>query len=146
MESKCSTKKMMKPLFLYFIIWTVSVLVFWLGLNKDAMGYGVLYLYIVLPIATFFSSLMVGRDNSWGAWAWGICLLLGFMHAAAGYMTYDLSNMLMSDKFLLPQLESIPLMTAIAIAGVSAGKTTTRLKSNRGEEEQEPSTQREHKK
>lgn len=129
MKSVFSIAKSMKPILFYFATWAIGVLAFWLGLNKDAMGYSLLVLYIVLPAITFVSSLLIGKDISWGFKAWIICPLMGLLHAAAGYATFGLSNALTVGGLPEPQLESIPVITVIAITGTILGKLTLRMKA-----------------
>ena len=49
----------------YLGIWAVSVLFFWLLTGpSDAMGYGIVFLWLVLPVAAFVISLLIGRADT----------------------------------------------------------------------------------
>ena len=51
----------------YLGIWAVSVLFFWLLTGpSDAMGYGIVFLWLVLPVAAFVISLLIGRGGYGG--------------------------------------------------------------------------------
>ena len=50
----------------YLMIWTMSVLVFWLGGRSDAMGYSILFFYLILPVSTLVISAFIGKDSGWG--------------------------------------------------------------------------------
>ena len=51
----------------YLGIWAVSVLFFWLLTGPDdAMGYGIVFLWLVLPVAAFVISLLIGRGGYGG--------------------------------------------------------------------------------
>ena len=49
----------------YLGIWAVSVLFFWLLTGpSDAMGYGIVFLWLVLPVAAFVISLDVYKRQA----------------------------------------------------------------------------------
>ena len=42
-------------------IWTLSLLSFWMfDSGSDALGYSIMYLWILLPVTTFVVSLIIG--------------------------------------------------------------------------------------
>ena len=133
---KPKLRNKMLPLIIYIIAWFICVLAYWLGAWKEPMGYGVVFLFMILPVATFIVSIALGQDSRWGVWSWVMCLLFGAMHAAAGRITYDLSSMMVDGVIPKAQLDTIPLMTCVAIAGVAIGKITARIKSGRGDARQ----------
>ena len=70
----------------YLGIWAVSVLFFWLLTGPDdAMGYGIVFLWLVLPVAAFVISLLIGRGGYGGRQGWLLPLVFGAMHMLAGY-------------------------------------------------------------
>lgn len=51
----------------YLGIWAVSLISFWLfGSGSDALGYSIMYLWILLPVTTFILSLIIGKNDYWG--------------------------------------------------------------------------------
>ena len=52
----------------YLMIWTMSVLVFWLGGRSDAMGYSILFFYLILLVSTLVISAFIGKDSGWENW------------------------------------------------------------------------------
>ena len=70
----------------YLGIWAVSVLFFWLLTGPDdAMGYGIVFLWLVLPVAAFVISLLIGRGGYGGRQGWLLPLAFGAMYMLAGY-------------------------------------------------------------
>lgn len=62
----------------YLGIWAVSVLFFWLLTGPDdAMGYGIVFLWLVLPVAAFVISLLIGRGGYGGRQGWLLPLVFG---------------------------------------------------------------------
>lgn len=51
----------------YLMIWTVSMLVFWVFKGGiDAMGYSLMFFWIIIPVTTFTVSVIIGKNNFWG--------------------------------------------------------------------------------
>ena len=50
----------------YIGIWAAAVIAFWfLGSGSDAMGYSLVYLWILMPVTTFVVSLLIGKMITW---------------------------------------------------------------------------------
>ena len=65
----------------YLVIWAVAVIVFWCFTGEaDAMGYSFMYLWIILPAATFVISLLISRNNFWGRYKWLGSIGFGLMY------------------------------------------------------------------
>ena len=46
----------------YLLIWAVAMIVFWFFTSgSDAMGYSLMFLWIILPITTFVVSIIIGK-------------------------------------------------------------------------------------
>ena len=94
----------------YLGIWAVSVLFFWLLTGPDdAMGYGIVFLWLVLPLA------------------------FGAMYMLAEYATFMLANMLSVGILRLPQPSLLLKGTIISAAGFWFGALTRRRRRQRGE-------------
>ena len=91
----------------YLGIWSVSILFFWLGGGDDAMGYALLVLYLILPVATVVISFLIGKDPGWANAKWLMMLFFGALYFLAAYMTFDLANMLANSRFNEPDLSYI---------------------------------------
>ena len=67
---KSKNKLSMLILFVTYLgIWAVSLIVFWFFINSsDAMGYSIMYLWVLLPVTTFVISLLIGKNNYMGKW------------------------------------------------------------------------------
>lgn len=92
----------------YLVIWAFLMILFWFGTDgDDAMGFGLLALWIILPMATMVSSFFIGRDNSWGKYRWLMCVFYGIMFMLMEYGTFSLSNMIAFHKTNLPEPTNI---------------------------------------
>lgn len=117
----------------YLVIWVLSIVVFWLGGNQDAMGYSLVVFYFVLPISTLIISVFIGKGDGWTNVKWLMLLFFGIMNMLAPYFTFSLSNMITFNKFNMPDaagfLSGI-ICAAIGIAIGSIVKTIAERKSD----------------
>lgn len=100
----------------YLLIWSLSIIVFWLGGRSDAMGYSIVNFYLVLPISTMIISIFIGKDEGWAHGKWLMLLFFGFMNMLAPYVTFSLSNMIAFDKFNAPDIAG--MLPGILSAGL----------------------------
>ena len=55
----------------YLGIWAISLISFWFFSSaSDAMGYSIMFLWVLLPVTTFIISLLIGMNDYWGKWKW----------------------------------------------------------------------------
>ncbi len=107
----------------YLMIWTMSVLVFWLGGRSDAMGYSILFFYLILLVSTLVISAFIGKDSGWENWRWVMLLFFGAMYMLADYATFSLANMMAFDKFNAVRIEDMLPGILCSAAGMAAGST-----------------------
>ena len=106
----------------YLGIWAVSLIVFWFFINSsDAMGYSIMYLWVLLPVTTFVISLLIGKNNYMGKWKWGSSIAFGIMYMLAEYATFSAANMITFDKINVPQFAMILIGAIISQVGLVVG-------------------------
>lgn len=106
----------------YFIIWAIAMIAFWMFTDpSDAMGYGVMYLWIVLPVTTFLVSLFIGKNNYWGKRKWLCTIFFGIMYMLAEYATFSAANMAAFHKVNWPEFSMIITGGIISVIGMSIG-------------------------
>lgn len=114
----------------YLAIWALSLIVFWLFTSgSDAMGFGIMFLWVLLPVTTFVISLLIGRNNYWGKWKWLSVIAFGIMYMLAEYATFSTANMVAFGKINMPELGMIPVGAIISLIGLGIGVGIYRLKS-----------------
>ena len=70
----------------YLLIWAFAMIVFWFFTSgSDAMGYSLMFLWIILPVTTFIVSVVIGKNNFWGKGKWAFTLFFGIMYMLAEY-------------------------------------------------------------
>lgn len=83
----------------YLMIWTVSMLVFWVFKGGiDAMGYSLMFLWIIIPVTTFTVSVIIGKNNFWGIKKWTFTFPFGVMYMLAEYGTFSMANNIAFNK------------------------------------------------
>lgn len=111
----------------YVCVWAVSVGVFWLlSSGSDALGYSLVYLWILLPVTTFAVSLLVGRGGFWGRRKWLSALGFGAMYMLAEYATFSAANMAAFHKVNPPRLSLLAAGGVISLAGLGLGTLLAR--------------------
>ena len=103
----------------YLVIWALSIVVFWLGGNQDAMGYSLVVFYFVLPISTLIISIFIGKGDGWTRVKWLMLLFFGVMNMLAPYLTFSLNNMIVFDKLNMPDAASF--LSGLICASIGLG-------------------------
>ncbi len=114
----------------YLGIWALSLIVFWFFTSSsNAMGYGIMFLWVLLPVTTFVISLLIGRNNHWGKWKWLFAIAFGVMYMLAEYATFNAANMTSSAKINLPDFGMIIGGAIVSLLGLGIGVGIRYLKS-----------------
>lgn len=99
----------------YLAIWAISLIVFWFFTSdSDAMGYGLMFLWIILPVTTLILSLLIGRNGYWGNWKWLSAVAFGCMYMLAEYATFSIANMVSFNKVNMPNFSMFVTGTIIS--------------------------------
>ena len=116
----------------YLVIWAFSLIFFWFFTSgSDAMGYSLMFLWILLPVTTFILSLLIGKRDHWGRYKWVASLAFGIMYMLAEYGTFSAANMAAFNKFNLPSLGMIPAGAIISLLGMGLGAGIRHLRSRK---------------
>lgn len=106
----------------YLVIWAVSLIVFWLFMDPaGALGYSLMFLWLLLPVTTFVLSLLVGRNNFWGKWKWLSAAAFGLMYMLADYATFKAANMVSNGIFRMPDFIMLFAGVIISVLGLGIG-------------------------
>ena len=106
----------------YLLIWVIAMIVFWFFTNgSDAIGYSLLYLWIILPVTTFFVSVIIGTNDFWGIRKWALTLIFGVMYMLAEYGTFKMANNIAFNKLNTPDWGMIAGGTIISAIGMLIG-------------------------
>ncbi|WP_243166021.1 helix-turn-helix domain-containing protein [Anaerofilum hominis] len=116
----------------YLAIWAFAIIVFWFFTSgSDAMGYSLMFLWVLLPVSTFTFSLMIGRNNYWGNQKWVSSIVFGIMYMLAEYATFNAANMTAFNKFNMPRFGMLAGGAVMSAAGIAIGRAVRRMKHSR---------------
>ena len=76
----------------YLGLWVFALVVFLLMDPTDAMGYALLFHWLLLPIAAFVISLRIGELVRRDGRMWLLPLALGLLYMLADFLTFCLSG------------------------------------------------------
>lgn len=129
-------KKETGLLLAYPIIWALSIAIFWLFMSgADAMGYSILFIWILNPAAVFIVSFMLGKRTPRGARTYAIPVFMGVLYALLPYSTFSLANTLTSGNFHAPDVRMLLAGMLLSALGLLLGflfsKATGRIGSRR---------------
>ena len=106
----------------YLLIWALAMIVFWFFTSgSDAMGYSLMYLWIILPVTTFVESVLIGKNDFWGKGKWGSTLFFGLMYMLAEYGTFKMANNIAFNKLHAPDFGMIVAGVIISAIGILLG-------------------------
>ena len=121
-EQKMNTYYDYLTMLSYLLIWAVAMIVFWFFTSgSDAMGYSLMFLWIILPITTFVVSIIIGKNDFWGKGKWAITLFFGVMYMLAEYGTFKMANNITFDKLNAPAWGMVVAGTIISTIGMLVG-------------------------
>lgn len=113
----------------YFIIWALSLIIYWFFTSgSDAMGYSLIFLWMLLPITTFVVSLIIGINDYWEKWKWFVAPILGGMYMLVEYATFECAAMIAFEKIKAPNWSMALIGTVISAIGLGIGVAICRMK------------------
>lgn len=118
----------------YLGIWAFALIVFWFFISaSDAMGYSIVFLWIILPVATLVISLLIGKNNYLGKQKWLLPIAFGVMHTLAEYATFSVKNMITIEfvRINIPHFEMILIGALFSAIGLGIGSLIYHIKSDR---------------
>ncbi len=114
----------------YLAIWAISLIVFWFFISdSDAMGYSIMFFWVLLPVTSFVLSLLIGKNDYWGKWKWISAVVFGIMYMLAEYATFSAANMISFNNINRPQFDMILIGAVISIVGLGIGVGINYLES-----------------
>ena len=106
----------------YLLIWALAMIAFWFFTSgSDAMGYSLMYLWIILPVTTFVESVLIGKNDIFGKGKWGFTLYFGVMYMLAEYGTFKMANNIAFNKLNAPDFGMIVAGVIISAIGILLG-------------------------
>lgn len=116
----------------YLAIWAFAIIVFWFFTSgSDAFGYGLVFLWFLLPITTFVISLLIGKNDYWGKLKWIASPALGIMYMLAAYATFSMANNIAFDKVNPLDFGMVLVGAVISLAGLGLGTLIRRIKNKK---------------
>ena len=120
----------------YLLIWAFAMIVFWFFTSgSDAMGYSLMFLWIILPVTTFIVSVVIGKNNFWGKGKWAFTIFFGAMYMLAEYGTFKMANNIAFNKLNAPDFGMIVAGAIISAIGMLVGSLCNKKRPNQNREE-----------
>lgn len=117
----------------HLVVWAFVLIAFWLFTDPgDALGYSLVFLWIILPVATLAISFLIGINNHFGKQKWFLPVAFGFMHMLAEYATFSIKNMIAIEfaRINAPQFDLMLIGALFAVVGLGIGSLIYHVKSH----------------
>lgn len=115
-------------------IFAIAILVFWAFAGRsDAMAYGILYIWGLMPLVSFVTSLVVGLLNVWdryGALWPALCAILIILLPC---VTFDAAHTLHFESLVAPNLTMLIGGCIVSYIGFAVGIVIRSIKKNTDE-------------
>ena len=120
----------------YLLIWAFAMIVFWFFTSgSDAMGYSLMFLWIILPVTTFVVSIVIGKNNFWRKGKWAFTFFFGIMYMLAEYGTFKMANNIAFNKLNAPEGGMIVAGVVISGIGMLVGSLCNKKRHNQNKDE-----------
>ena len=109
---------------IYIVLWAVCLLWFWVGRRYDptfAPAFSIMALYLILPIATFVISILIGKDESWGKYRWLMAFFFGAMYSLECFGTFKMANTLAFGNQHVPSVGDAVPEIVVSLLGMGIG-------------------------
>lgn len=116
----------------YLVIWAISLITFWFFMSgSDAMGFSIMFLWVLLPVTTFVVAFLIGKNNYWGKGKWISVFVFGIMYMLAEYATFSTANMVAFDKVNTPKWGMILVGVIVSAVGLGVGSLICHMQAKR---------------
>lgn len=115
-------KSFIREIIIYLFTWLMTAIIFWTIGKNDTMGYALMNFHIVLPVITFFISMMIAKSGSTHQ-IYLIPLFLALMVWFAPYVIFDLLNAMSFNKSLpyIPDRTGLGIGLTASVLGIIVG-------------------------
>lgn len=115
-------------------IFAIAVFAFWTFAGKpDAIGYGVFYVWGLMPLASLVTSLVVGLLNVWGRYGALWPALCAILITLLPSVTFDAAHALHFGSLVAPNLTMLIGGCIVSYIGFAVGIVIRGIKKNTGE-------------
>ena len=120
----------------YLLIWAFAMIVFWFFTSgSDAMGYSLMFLWIILPVTTFVVSIVIGKNNFWGKGKWAFTFSFGITYMLAEYGTFKMANNIAFNKLNAPEWGMIVAGVVFSAIGMLIGLLCNKKRYNQNKKD-----------
>lgn len=115
-------------------IFAIAVLAFWAFAGRsDAIGYGILYIWVLMPLVSFVTSLVVGLLNVWGRYRASWPALCAILITLLPCVTFDAAHALYFGSLVAPNLTMLIGGCIVSYIGFAVGIVIRSIKKKTSE-------------
>ncbi len=115
-------------------IFSIAVFAFWVFAGRsDAIGYGILYIWGLMPLVSFVTSLVVGLLNIWGRYGALWPALCAILITLLPCVTFDTAHALHFGSLVAPNLTVLIGGCIVSYIGFAVGIVIRSIKKKTSE-------------
>ena len=115
-------------------IFAIAVFAFWAFAGElDAMGYRILYIWVLMPLVSFVTSLVVGLLNVWGRYGALWPVLCAILITLLPCVTFDAAHALHFGSLVAPNLIMLFGGCIVSYIGFAVGIVIRSIKKKTSE-------------
>ena len=120
---RSTTRRVRNALIAYAVIWLISVIAFWtITTGSDAMGYSLVFVWLLNPAAIVVSSLCASMKEWPGLAALLLVAGCGFLYMLLPYLTFTLGNIFYSGNLSAPDPTLFVVGALASVVGLLVGR------------------------
>lgn len=115
-------------------IFAIAVFAFWAFTGElDAIGYGILYIWVLMPLVSFATSLVVGLLNVWGRYGASWPALCAVLITLLPCVTFDAAHALHFGSLVAPNRTMLIGGCIVSYIGFAVGIVIRSIKKKTSE-------------
>ena len=114
------------------VAWLFSLFVFWCVIGPtEALGFGILFLYGLMPAAILGTSLASGLLRPYGRMSWVVVPAAAVLYLLLPWLTFGLANTLSFGRLNPPDPVALAAGAVVPAAGFGIGAGVRALRARR---------------
>ncbi|MBR5259137.1 MAG: hypothetical protein IKV48_01450 [Eggerthellaceae bacterium] len=129
---RSATRRVRNALIAYAIVWLLSVVAFWtITSGSDAMGYSLVFIWLLNPAAIVVASLCASMKEWPGFAALLLAAGCGLLYMLLSYLTFTLGNIFYTGNISAPDPMLFVVGALASVIGMLIGRVLAKRREAR---------------
>ncbi|MCI8609532.1 MAG: helix-turn-helix domain-containing protein [Firmicutes bacterium] len=105
----------------YFLVWVISMVVFWQVKGPLTSQCDMVFRWILLPLVLLVATIFIAKNNDWGKGKWFSVLVAAITYLAVPYTNFMEASDTATYTFRFPTFGYMLIGIVIAVCGITIG-------------------------